>query len=153
MNGIGERILRAAVGFSKGKTTEDGRRTWAAAPCLPFKPLGLMIWGATALTRIHAIKVGNKSQHIISRETCPARLFAAPGGYMFEDFITLMKNKPTDGSFLEHYHYFDALINEFPKASQQQLVGLDTCGMGMYLSVEYVGPMTDLAMWGWTAEK
>ncbi len=144
--------MRAAIGFANGKPTSDGRHTWCSQMNMPFKPLGLMVWGATALTRIHAIKIGNRKQHIISRETCPARLFAAPLGFIFQDFVNLMKDKPRDSVFLEHWHYFNAVMSEHPKASQQQLVGLDTAGLGTMIVVEYVGPMTDLAMWGFTSD-
>lgn len=111
-----------------------------------------MVWGATALTRIHSIIVGNKRQHIISRETCPARLFAAPAGFMFQDFTKLFTEKPLDGSRLDHWYYFSNLLSEHPDAQPQHLVGLDTCMAGSRITVEYVGPMTDLAMWGYTLD-
>lgn len=142
------RMSRAAIGFTNGNPTGEGYKVWSSQPEEPFRPVGLMIWGATALTRIHAIKVGNKRQHIISRETCPGRLFAAPLGFVFQDFIKLFKDKPDDGAFLEHWHYFNNLLTEHPDAQPSQLVGLDTATLGSRITVEYVGPMTDLAMWG-----
>lgn len=145
-------VRRAAIGFANGKPSSDGRHTWHSHPDVPFKPSGMMIWGATALTRIHSIRIGNRKQHVISRETCPARLFAAPLGFIFEDFVKLWANKPTDGTFLEHWHYFNELLSEHPKASQQQLVGLDIASPGSMILVEYVGPMTDLAMWGYSSD-
>lgn len=141
---------RASIGFANGKPSHEGRHTWYSRPDLPFKPLGMMVWGATALTRIHNIMIGNRRQHIISRETCPARLFAAPLGFIFADFVKLMENKPTDGTFLEHWHYFHTLMTDFPKGSEPHLVGLDTAQLGVMITIEYVGPMTDLAMWGLT---
>lgn len=114
------------------RTGQGGRETYHEQPQFPFLPKGLLIWGATADTLIHSIKVGNLAElEIGGFAPIPARYFEQ--GRSFDELVRL------------------AEAGELELAvEQRQLFEMTEASAGTTISVSISGPYDRFVLWGLT---
>ena len=106
--------------------------TYAETAHVPFLPKGLMIWGATADTLVHGIKVGNMSEvEMGGYAPIPGLYFAQ--GRSFEDIQRLA----------------EAGELELAVEARQQLE-MHEASPGVHISVAISGPHDRFIVWGLT---
>ena len=59
----------------------EGNGRWSAAPMRPFRPRGLLIWGAQHGDLVRQIVIGPDNQVMVSFDALPARWFAQADSY------------------------------------------------------------------------
>ena len=94
-----------------------------------FKPLGMLLWNTTEDTRIMSLKIGNQEQLIT--KGLPGRMFET--GKSFSELKELAANNQLAWPGEEHT-IFEC------KAAEP----------GQNITIEFTGPLTDIALWGLT---
>ena len=145
------RVVPACMGFC-GRPAGD-RFEWAIQGQFEFRIEGLICWGVTNASAIHAIRIGNSEQLVLSDESgFPARFFEA--GMSLADFGRLLEpsaSVPSDlgeGKTIVSASFL-AWMKTKPEFKPHQLMSFpDVLSPGVFLSITCSGPIEALAFWG-----
>ncbi len=151
-----QRFQSACMGFA-GRP-EGECFTWKQQLQVPFRALGILVWGVTNDTLIHEIMVGCTSQLRVSGAGFPARFFEA--GFSFAELTDLFSNPEAVipltralqlasqvSQLVPHQDWF-TWLKKHPQVAAHQRIELGTCNPGVSLSVTCSGPIGALAIWG-----
>lgn len=105
------------------------KHIWTEHPQILFKPMGLIIWGASEHTFIDAMQCGNQSEAQVSSSSIPGRFFEV--GKSFDDIKKLAELGELDLSL-----------------PQRSLLRMDTLEPGMTMRVHTSGPFSQFCVWG-----
>lgn len=161
-----ERVEPFCLGFRNlGPGTE---RTWCAQPAVPFRILGLMVWGVTIETLITRCQVGNLVHAMASADPVPALFYAT--GLSFAELLAsvtdndgrplpLRGSRRARGGKLEPPDYFAGWLKARPHVEPRQLLSFKTLSAGLQFNITTQGPIHQLVAWGlglrserWTTE-
>lgn len=139
-----QKVKPYCLGFHKDnlKYPDHHIMHWQASPQIPYRPQGLLVWGANADTRITQCHIGNVECLKAGDDPIPALLFAA--GYSFADFIKL-KESPTDP---ENENIICNILREIPPHFPFQECIDTTLSPGMQITIGLTGPLLTLVTWG-----
>ena len=87
------KVIQKLLGFDEQKGIHcqgfmpGEKHVWTDGPQMPFKPMGLIVWGASEHTFIDDIMCGNQCEAGVSGSSIPARYFET--GRSFEEVLKL----------------------------------------------------------------
>ena len=150
--------VSACMGFA-GRP-EGEQFTWETQLQVPFRALGLLVWGVTNDTLVHQVLVGHTKQLQVSGAGFPARFFEA--GFSFAELTALFSDEaeaeamqrafelPAEAHASKSSRYRDwfAWMKEHPLVEAHQRIVVDTCNPGVNLSITCSGPIEALCIWG-----
>lgn len=119
---------------------------WAATPDLPFRCLGLMVWGATNDSRLSEFVIGNQICINCGPDPIPLRFFET--GLAFDDFRVMMKMEIDS----EIKTFFRHRLEKLPEVKRRQVFDLPTCNITEQITLKITGPVQTLVVWGICAE-
>lgn len=125
-----------------------------ASPMIPFRILGLLLWGATKETWITRCQVRHCLQITASTDPIPALFFAS--ALSFDELCRRLCQ--SDGSPLpygrgkEPSDFLEGWLREHPRVAEHQLLQLQTLSIGDQVQIELEGPFYQLVFWGLGAE-
>lgn len=102
---------------------------WTADPQDLFRPMGLQVWGATNVTLINDIRIGQFTEGTVNAGSIPAKFFEA--GHSFAELENLAEQGKLD------------LV-----MPQRQRLKMRTAEVGHRITVVTQGPFESFAMWG-----
>ncbi len=111
-----------------------GERTvWMDHIQLPFKPMGLILWGASEHTFIDSIQCGNQCEGQASCAAIPGRFFEV--GKSFDDIVKLAELGELDIT-----------------VPQRAILKMASMSPGMTMRITTIGPFSQFCVWGTSAE-
>jgi hypothetical protein len=148
----------ACMGFAGRPKGE--RFTWDTVLQVPFRALGMLVWGVTNDTLVHDILVGHTSQLAVSGVGFPARFFEA--GLSFSELTRLFSDEDEATAMARAYELpsqaesasearcrdFFEWMKKYPHVEEHQRIEIDTCSPGQGFSITISGPIEALAVWG-----
>jgi len=147
------RCSHYCMGFRKyGPHKEES--TYIAAPVMPFRILGLIVWGATAETLLVHCQVGHVQHVLGSEQPVPALFFST--GLSFTELLASLTDDdgdplpvrgPHSGRY-EPLEHFRGWMSERPEVDARQMFEFDTLCPGDQLALTTKGPLHQLCVWG-----
>lgn len=132
---------------------------FTTCPQALFRPEGLQIFGATAETLVHDLKVGNQTQFRANSAPVPGLFFAH--ARTFDEFFAELAKEVAERSpnvvitaemFERHHHFGFDLSSDFHSRQvpiHHRFKG-DTAEIGNNLRLLCSGPVTHAVLWGLT---
>jgi hypothetical protein len=107
----------------------EERSRWSGQAQMPFRPLGMLVWGASDATSIEMIRMGNLHEGTASGGAMPARFFEE--GRSFSEIERLVDANELKASI-----------------AARKVLTMGILDVGSTLMVEMVGPFSRFCMWG-----
>lgn len=129
------KVIQKLLGFDDQKGMQcqaimpGEKHVWIEHPQMYFKPMGLIVWGASDQTFIDDIQCGNQCEVGVSASAIPARYFET--GRSFEDVLKLAEVGELELSL-----------------PQRQVLKMATLVPGMTMRVSTSGPFSQFCVWG-----